>query len=611
MTGLLHHHEVPTATPAPADASVVDVFWAHVDELADRPALRWHGDDGWTTMTWGEYGTAVRRAGAGLLHLGLATGDRVAIMANNRWEWHVADLAIMSIGCVTVPLYQTSSSSQVSYMLGHSEARVCIVENTAQLAKVLLRRHELPALERVFVFDPTDGLDDRFVGVLVDLLELGDDDLGRGVDPVEERRRTIVPDDLATLVYTSGTTGRPKATMLSHRNVTANIRNVTAVVPINQDDRFLSFLPLSHIAERTVSDFGQIWSGGETWFARSLSSVPEDIKACRPTIFFAVPRVWEKFHDAVRQALAGQPRPVRALAARMLEPEDTAGRYGPVASVAHRIEHQLLNATLGRQIRAQMGVDQAHVFVSGAAPVSADLLRWFQRIGIDIAEVYGQTETCGVTTLNPPEQIHVGSVGPPVPGVEVKIGADDEVLVRGDNVSPGYFKAAEATDALIDEDGWLHTGDLGSIDADGYLTITGRIKDLIITSSGKNISPSEIELALRSIPLLSQAVVVGDNRSYLVALLTLDEDAVAEWADSHGKLRDVLALHDDPALLAEVTEGVERVNAELARVEQIKKWTVLPHDLSMDDDEMTPTAKVKRQVVVARNADRIEQLYAN
>jgi long-chain acyl-CoA synthetase len=403
--------------------------------------------------------------------------------------------------------------------------------------------------------------------------------------------------------------------VLTHGNIAANIDHITAVVPIGPDDRFLSFLPLSHIAERTVSHFGQILAGGETWFARSLVSVPDDLQDCRPTIFFAVPRVWEKFREGIREKVEHSSGPQRVLAERYLH---LAARKGGVTGAGDplgRVEEaqfRVLDAVVGRTVRAGLGLDRARFLVSGAAPVHPDLLRWFAGLGLLVAEVYGQTEDGGVTTLNPPGGIRIGTVGPAAPGVEVRIAADDEILVRGANVGPGYWQNPQATEELIDADGWMYTGDLGALDRDGYLTITGRKKDLIINASGKNISPQEIETRLRYEPLISQAVVVGDGRPYLTALLTLDADEVREWATHHGKtMGDPESWAADPDIHAEIADSIERVNDEHSRVEGIKKWRLLPRDLSITSGELTPTLKVKRQVVANRWAEVVEEMYAS
>jgi long-chain acyl-CoA synthetase len=404
--------------------------------------------------------------------------------------------------------------------------------------------------------------------------------------------------------------------MLTHENLRATIEAITAVVPIGPDDRFLSFLPLSHIAERTVSHFGQIVSGGETWFARSLSTVADDLRACRPTVFFAVPRVWEKLQGAICSEVAGMSGLPRRLAdsylalagARSAASGPDAGSVG--RRVRRRLGYRALDRVVGAKIRAQTGLDQARILVSGAAPIEPDLLRWFDGIGLPVAEVYGQTEDCGPTSLNPPGAIRIGSVGRPLPGVDVRIADDGEILVKGPNVTPGYFNDPQRTHELIGDDGWMRSGDLGRLDADGYLYVTGRKKDLIITSSGKNIAPQLLETRLQSEPLISQAVVIGDGRPYLTALLGLEGEAVARWASQLGKIADFEALVADPDLKAEITACIDRVNALHAPIEQIKAWRIIPNELTVAAGELTPTLKVKRDVVGERYAPLIEELYA-
>lgn len=604
---------VITVTTHPAGSTIVEIFWRNAARYGPRPALRRRSGDGWETMTWDGYAQAVRQVAAGLVKTGLESGDRVGILSGNRREWHLADLGILAGGGVTVPVYPTNSSSQVAYVLSHSACRFLFVEDLDQLSKVLLRRDELPHLERVFVFDRGEGLDHDFVGDLDDLEALAAEELAEHPTVLEDRAHAIHVDDLATIVYTSGTTGRPKGVMLTHGNIGANIENITQVVPIGPDDRFLSFLPLSHIAERTVSDFGEVLAGGETWFAESLASVQEDLEACRPTIFFAVPRVWEKFREGVREKVEGLSWPGRLLAERYLALAARKGRVtgsGPVLTMTEGLRYKALDVIVGRTIRRELGLDKARFLVSGAAPVHPDLLRWFDGLGLPIAEVYGQTENCGASTVGPPGALRFGTVGRPLPGVELRIADDGEIMTRGANVTPGYYLDEAGTADLLDPEGWMYTGDLGALDADGYLTITGRKKDLIINASGKNISPQEIETRLRYEPLISQAVVVGDRRPYLTALLTLDAEAVLEWAAHHGRSGTIEALSSDPDVLREVGESVDRVNLEHARVEGIKRWHVLPHDLTVVGGELTPTLKVKRQVVADKYAEVVEELYA-
>ncbi len=594
--------------------SIVDVFWRNAERYGPRPAFRRRRGGGWETLTWDDYARGVGNVAGGLIRLGTKPGDRIGILSTNRFEWHVADLGILAAGAATVPVYPTNSSSQVAYVLGHSGCRFLFVEDFDQLSKVLLRREELPDLERVFVFERGEGLDHEFIGDLGDLDDLAEDELAEHPTVIEDRAAAITPADMATIVYTSGTTGQPKGAVLSHGNVTANITNITSVVPVGPDDRFLSFLPLSHVAERTVSDFGQVLAGGETWFAESLSTVARDLLSCRPTIFFAVPRVWEKFREGIREKVDGLAPPQRMLARRYLDLAARKGRVtgaGAPLSLLEVGQYRVLDLAVGRTIRSELGLDQARFLVSAAAPIHPDLLRWFHGIGLPVAEVYGQTENGGVSTINPPGAVRIGTVGRAVPGVELSVADDDELLVRGANVTVGYYQQPDATAELVDADGWMHTGDLGAIDADGYLTIIGRKKDLIINASGKNISPQEIETRLRYEPLISQAVVVGDGRPYLTALLTLDAEALHEWATTHGRAgASVEDLACDPEVLEEVGESVERVNLEHARVEGIKRWHVLPQDLTVAGGELTPTMKVKRNAVADRYTDVIDSLYA-
>jgi long-chain acyl-CoA synthetase len=601
------------APPLEAGRTLVDLFFDRAARWPDRPALRYRDGDAWHVITWAEYGEAVRQVAAGLVALGIAGGDRVGILAGNQPRWHMADVGIISAGAISVPAYPTGTASQLTHVLRHSTCRVCFVGDRDQLAKLLLVRPRLPDLERIVVLgDPPDGLDDDVLLTFDDLRSLGRQQLELNEASVEERARELQPRDIATLVYTSGTTGPPKGTMITHENVSETIRSLTTVVSVGPGDRFLSFLPLSHIAERCVSHFGQIISGGETWFARGLATVPEDLQSCRPTIFFAVPRVWEKFRQAVLAELAHTPRPVRVQVERLLDLGHAAvaageGKRHPL-NVPERLAYEALDRTLGARIRQQMGLDQGRMFVSAAAPIDPNLVRWFHAIGIPIAEVYGQTEDCGPTTMNRPGRVRIGTVGEPLPEIDVRIADDGEVLVRGPNVCAGYWDNPEATAELL-RDGWMHSGDLGTSDG-GYLTIIGRKKDLIVTSTGKNIAPQDMETHLRAEPFISQAVVVGDGRKYLTALLTIDTEAARGAVGGHdgNGAPEMLATH--PEVQREITSAVERLNGQRAPAERIRAWRILPRDLTVADDELTPTLKVKRGVVLERFGDLVEEMYA-
>lgn len=602
-----HEQQLTSTASIAASASdtIVGRFRRRVAEQPGRTALRHHLDGRWQRMTWGDYGAAVAETAAGLVDLGIQRGDRVAIAAANRPEWQIADLAIMSIGAVSVPIYPTSSSSQVAFVLANSGSRVCFVDDPEQLAKVLLHGEELADLERVIMLGNADGFDrPETVMSLVDLRALG-------TDSVETRVSAIGGDDIATLVYTSGTTGPPKGTRLTHANLTWTIDAVEQVVGLQNTDRMLSYLPLSHIAERVTSHFGALAAGGETWFARSMATVPDDLRACRPTIFMAVPRVWQKLHDSIIDELDSRPIHLGGILdhAATTEPEpgrprwSLSGIFGAAALTA-------IDQTLGRAVRRQLGLDKARLLVSAAAPIHPDLVRWFHGIGLPIAEVYGQTEDCGPATINPPDAIRIGSVGRPLPGLEVRVAGDGELLFRGGSVCAGYHGLPADTAELIDDDGWMHSGDLGLVDDDGYVWLTGRKKDLIINAAGKNIAPSEIEARLSMETLIGQAVVVGDGRRYLTALVSLDGDAAADWARHHSAFSEVADLSNDASVRAEIAAAVDRVNREHAPVEQIKYWRLLPEPLSVENGALTPTLKVKRDVVRQRYSDLIETMYA-
>jgi long-chain acyl-CoA synthetase len=612
MTATLAPPLTATTTAPVRAATIVDLFRERARSRPNAVALRHHDGHGWQPITWRAYEQAVAEVAAGLRAWGLEPGDRVGLLSGNCPEWHIADLGILSAGLVSTPVYSTSSSTQVAHVLHDAGARLCFVEDGQQLAKLLVRRDALPQLEYAVVLRPLDGVDDGFVRNLSDLRRDGAERLDTDPGAFDEMVNAVAPEGLATLVYTSGTTGPPKGAMISHANVMATLRSLTSVIALGPDDRFLSFLPLSHITERSVSHFGQVTSGGETWFARSLGTVPEDLQACRPTLFFAVPRVWEKFQESILEGADHAPVPLRAALHRYLALVERQGNgTGLPMTTSERLQYQGLHHTLGALLRHKMGLDRARILSSGAAPVHPDLLRWFHGLGLPIAEGYGQTEVTLCTTLNPADDIRIGTVGRPIPGVELHIADDGEILVRAPNVCQGYWGNPKATAALIDADGWLHTGDLGTVDADGYLRISGRKKELIITAYGKNISPSEIETALRHEPLISQAVVVGDDRPFLTALLTLDADAAAEWAEREGRTLTVSALVEDEALRAAVADAVERVNGLHSHAEGIRRWRLLPHDLTVAAGELTPTLKVRREVVTGTFGDLIEEMYAD
>ncbi len=592
--------------------TIVAAFRHSVRRLPDRDALRWCVDGTWSGLTWSGYGRAVDEVVAGLAEVGVLPGDRVAILSGNRPEWHLADVGALTGGAVTVPIYQTSSPEQVAYVLGHSEACLCFVEDEPQLEKVLQVRDQLPFLHPVIVDADGAPRDDSFVRSFAELRAAGAGRLDREPDLVDSLAEAVVGDQVATLVYTSGTTGPPKGAMITHANIVWTLRSAISVFDLCEGERFLSFLPLSHIAERMISNFASAATGGETWFARNMGTVGEDLRACRPTVFFAVPRVWEKLREAILDRLAGS-RPLQRmvvdhyveLSLHVVQHKE-AGRR---AALWEELPHRALDATIGAQVRRELGLDRARILVSSAAPVHPELLRWLVAVGLPVLEVYGQTETCGPTTANLPEDNRIGTVGLPLPGVRLHIAEDSEILVRGGNVCEGYFRDPEGNAQLIDGDGWLHSGDMGSLDADGYLRITGRKKDLIITAAGQNVAPQDIESDLRNSELLSEAVVIGDGRRYLTALLTLDVEALLRWARQRGKELEPRALIDDPELREAIDRIVREVNVKRSRVEHVRAFRILDHEFAVASGEMTQTFKVKRSAVIERYRKEVDEMY--
>jgi long-chain acyl-CoA synthetase len=593
--------------------TVITMFRERARKSGDRDAFKVKRNGEWSGITWREYEDLVRRVANGLLSLGLDRGDNIAIISLNRPEWHAADVGIMSLGAVTVPIYVTNSPPQVAYIVGHSESKAIFVENAGQLDKILKTRGELPALQKVIIFDPEGATPADFVMSWDDLLAAGEQYGAANPSAVDERASAVKPEDLATLVYTSGTTGPPKGAMLSQGNIVWTCGALDKVLHVSPEERKLSYLPLSHIAERMVGHFTHLYGGGETWFAESIDTLREDLGACKPTIFFGVPRVWEKFYAGLVAFIENLPEERREAVEQAVQlglKRVEAHQAGTTLPPELEEKYQEADKAVFALARGLLGLDQAHALVSGAAPINIEILRFFHAIGLPVAEVYGQTEDNGPTSINPPDAIRIGTVGPPIPGVEVKIAEDGEVLVRGGNVGLGYYKNPEASRELIDEEGWMHSGDVGEFDEKGYLRITDRKKDLIITAAGKNIAPQVIENMLKHSPWISQSVVIGDRRPFLTALLTLDQEKVTGYAEQKGiAFSDFAELSRHPDVQQLVDVAVAEVNDQLARVEQVKKWIVLDRDFAQEHDEMTPTMKVRRKAIVEKYGDLIESMY--
>jgi long-chain acyl-CoA synthetase len=579
---------------------------AQAKRLGDAPSLYEKKNGVWHSFSWREYGDLVRRASKSLIALGCAPGSTVAILGFNRMEWIVFDVACMSIGGAPAGIYTTCSPSEVRYIIHHAESPVALVENVDQWKKIEKERANLPLLRHVVTMRGCPHIDDPMV-------MSWDDFLAKGASVADQayldRVDALEPNGLATLIYTSGTTGPPKGVMLSHRNLSWTADTALAMTDSRETDVALSYLPLSHIAEQMFSVHGPITSGMKLYFAESIDKVPENLKEVRPTVLFAVPRIWEKFHTGISSKLADA-KGSKAKIARWAQSVGTKvsahKARGKALPFALQLQYRVADRLVFSKLKMALGLDRARTCVSGAAPIAKEVLEFMASLDIMVNEVYGQSEDTGPTTFNRAGAVKFGTVGPTIPGVEVKIANDEEILVRGPNVFLGYYKEPEATaETLID--GWLHSGDLGAFDSEGFLSITGRKKDILITAGGKNVAPKNIEAALKNHSLVNEAIVIGDRRKYLTVLVTLDPDTIAKFCAE--KNLEVATAHHSPAVRAEIQRAVDQVNEELARVEQVKKFTVLPRNLSVQDGELTPTLKVKRKVVNEHFATDIEAMY--
>ena len=603
-----------TAPPPPAavgPTSLPGLLVRHARERPSEVALREKRRGVWHETTWEGYADRARRAGLGLAGLGVEAGDRVAIQSENRVEWVVADVGTQGIGAVSVGVYPTSPAAEVEYLLAHSEAVVFVAEDEEQLDKVLAVRERLPALRRIVVVDPRGvrDLDDPMLMTFAELEELGAE---RDAAAWDDRVASLDPEATAIVVYTSGTTGPPKGAMISHANLIAASEAFRAAFDANADDEVLSYLPLCHVAERLFSVIDALGTGYVVNFGEGGGSFVQDLREVQPTVFLGVPRVWEKMLAGVQIRMQDASRVKRAVygfwlrrGARLARAR-MSGRPG----MAPRLEAAVGEAMLFRTLREKLGLQRVRVAISGAAPISPKVLEQLWAIGVPVREGYGQTENTAVCTYMPDDDVRIGTVGRPLPGVEVRIAGDGEILTRSAGVFQGYLKDPEATAATVDEDGWLHTGDVGVLDEDGFLTITDRKKDIIITAGGKNVSPSEIENRLKVSPYVREAVVVGDRRKYLVALVGIEEDTVGDWASRRNLPYTTYAdLASKPEVRELVGAWVEEVNGELAQVEGIKRFALLHKELDHEDGELTATQKVKRKAIAEEFAEEIEALY--
>ncbi len=579
-------------------------FAQTVERIGDDPAIISGEGDEQRTHTWSEVAKRVRRVAGGLASLGVSKGDTVAMMLNNRPEFNFCDLAAVSLGAVPFSIYQTSSPEQIAYVCSDAEAKVAIVE-TAFLEVFNKARAGLPRIEQLIVIDGGGG------DHTLESLEAVDPDFD-----TTAATAAVEPDDLLTLIYTSGTTGPPKGVQLTHRNLMSLTAGVEGIIDFpERGAKVISWLPAAHIAERGAHYYLPVVRGLTVTICPDPRQIVEWLPKVRPTWFFAVPRIWEKLKAGLEAKIAAIPgedgERARAGLAAALEKVrlEQAGEEVPdeLAQAVAAADEAMFS-----HLRTALGLDEALAVNVGAAPTPVEVLEFFHAIGIEIGELWGMSETCGAATVNPPERVKLGTVGPPLPGVEIQLADDGEVMVRGDLIMPGYRNMPEKTAEVLDQDGWLATGDIGELDADGYLKIVDRKKELIINAAGKNMSPANIEAKLKAAsPLIGQAVAIGDARPYNVALVVLDPDFAPAWAKQNGHDGKAAAeLAGEGELIAAVQAGVDEANSKLSRVEQIKKFTVLGNDWAPGGDELTPTMKLKRKPIAEKYSEQVEALYA-
>jgi len=590
-----------TAKPA----TVMAVFEKTAKQHTDRPALKVKRDGRWVTTTWGEYRKQVRTAAKALIELGLEPGKGVAIIGFNCPEWVVADMAAIYAGGCPAGIYTTNTPDQCRYIAEHAEAQVAVVENKAQLAKFLEVRDKLPDLKAIVMIYGEH--DDPLVHSWKRFMALGEKG---SEEQLEARIEAQKPDDTCTYIYTSGTTGDPKAVMITHDNITWTAHRALEALGMQAEgDRMISYLPLSHIAEQVVSLHGPVVNGSCTSFAESLDALGDNLKEVRPSIFLAVPRVWEKIQGKM-QAAGAKNTGLKKKIAAWARGVGLRGGYAMQDKKPLPLLWGVADKLVFSKVKLALGLDQCRIAVTSAAPISKSTLEFFLSLGIPIMEVYGMSECTGPATVSLPNKYKTGWVGTVMQGTELKIAADGEICMRGRHVFKGYFKNEAATKETVDEDGWLHSGDIGEIH-DGFLKITDRKKDLIITAGGENIAPQVLEGKLKGISVVSQAVVVGDRRKHLAALLTLDETKLEEVCRESGSAAKTVSEAAADAKVHEWLMGqVEELNKDLARVQSIKKIKILSTDLSIEGGELTPTMKVKRKVVNQKYADAIEAFYS-
>ena len=595
-------------------STIPRMFWRGVQARGPKTILRQKHLGIWQAVTWDELGRIAREIGMGLAALGYEPGEVVSILSNTNKEWMYADLGALGAAGVVNGIYPTDAPPQVEYLLTDSSSVYAFVEDEEQLDKLLEVRARVPKLRRIFVFDMEGlhDLNDPQVMSLEDLRALGREHDAAHPGEWERRIRIREPGDLAILVYTSGTTGKPKGAMISHRNIMLTCEGYQAGFPQGEDDERMAFLPLCHIAERVGGEYHAIYSGAVLNFVENPETVPENVREISPTVFTAVPRVWEKFYSGVlirlKEAGVLQQWAYRIAIGIGYRQARLREERKPLPA-GLRLAFWLARLLVLNNVRRVIGVHRARFLVTGAAPISPDLVRWYMALGLEMVEVWGQTESCGAVTSNPGGAVKPGSIGPRMSHAEVKISPEGELLVRGPTVFMGYLNQPEKSAETL-KDGWLHTGDVGKVDAEGYFYITDRMKDIIITAGGKNITPSEFENQLKFSPYITDAVVIGEKRPYLTSLIMIDHENVEKYAQDNAiPFSNYLSLCRRPEVQALIQAEIDRVNKAFARVEQVKKFRLIEQKLTAEDEELTPTMKLKRKLVNEKYKELIESMY--
>jgi long-subunit acyl-CoA synthetase (AMP-forming) len=583
---------------------IIDALDRTAGARCDNPALRRKRDGQWDTTTWREYREQVRLAGRALIALGVEPGEHVVILGYNCPEWFVADIGAIAAGAIPAGIYTTNTPEQCRYIAAHCDARVAFVENDAQLAKFRAVRDQLPALQALVMMHGQPDDDD--VMSWAQFLELA---ASIPDERLDARIAAQQPDDVCTLIYTSGTTGIPKAVMLSHTNITWVIEQAGRLVDVRAGEDMISYLPLSHVAEQLFSLHASIVLGTCIWFAESLETLGDTLRDVRPHHFLGVPRVWEKIQGKMETTGARSSAVQRRIVA-WARRVGLAGGYADQRGESAPMMYAVADRLVFSKVRRRLGLDRARTLITGAAPISTRTLEFFLSLGLPICEVYGMSECTAVTTFASPTHYRTGKAGSVIGGTEVRIAADGEICMRGPHIFKGYHNDPVATAEAIDADGWLHSGDIGTLDAEEFIQVTDRKKELIITAGGENIAPQLVESQIKSIAVISQVVVIGDRRRYLSALLTLDVEKIPSAASVAGSLaRTPEEAARCERFAAHIQRELDAVNQRLARVQTIKRFAILPAELSIDAGELTPTLKLKRKSIAEKYAHVIEQLY--